>query len=206
MPSCMACLSQDLEALRNPDQVLENPQDFFDPSQPVFSTDRVRFGGRHSPPPPASSPPGPRALQVETASMRTPHTVAVCVEHRPLPRAAERSALLPWLPSLHPATTAGADQRPQAPAEPCLGCHELCLAVPCAWPTLRSEALSPLSHPGSFNGRQWLVSHGVSNACGCTIRHPTRHAQGLCHHRPDTILKMTSHVGPRRHTGHTKRW
>lgn len=45
----MACLSQDLEAIRNPDEVLENPQDFFDPSQPVFSTDRVR--PRRSPAP-----------------------------------------------------------------------------------------------------------------------------------------------------------
>lgn len=48
MPTCTACIAGELEAFRRPEEALENPEDFFDPTQPVFSTQRVR---------PACSPP-----------------------------------------------------------------------------------------------------------------------------------------------------
>eukprot|EP00892_Ulva_mutabilis_P004434 jgi/Ulvmu1/2362/UM013_0210.1 len=40
LPACMACVADEFDTFGRKDEVIENPEDFFDPSQPLFSTQR----------------------------------------------------------------------------------------------------------------------------------------------------------------------
>ena len=42
LPACMACVADEFDTFRRRDEVLQNPEEFFNPDQPLFSTQRVR--------------------------------------------------------------------------------------------------------------------------------------------------------------------
>lgn len=139
IPSCMACVSQELEAIRNPDEVLENPQDFFDPSQPVFSTDRVR--------------PGCCRRQSTSTPGNLHHANALNLAlHSAIPRGRVATRLF-W----HPESTACAGQWLQASAMQ----HGLSSGM-----SLRH---APLHSPcfGLFHVPRWAVNHDATTPISC---------------------------------------